>query len=60
MGLLARTDTHKKRIVMKTNSINNDVLSHIKIQVESFGKIKRTYPRPNYTFGYYESLSLIK
>ncbi len=45
---------------MKTNSTNSNALSHIRIQEGSYGKIKRTYPRPNLTFGYYESLSLIK
>jgi len=45
---------------METNSTNRYASPHVKNQEGSYGKIKRTYLKPNYTFGYYESLSLIK
>jgi len=44
---------------MKINT-NSFTLSHIRIQEGSYGKIKRTYRKPNLTIGYYESLSIIK
>ncbi|MBT8308708.1 MAG: hypothetical protein KJN85_17355 [Maribacter sp.] len=45
---------------MKTINTLRNAPSHIKIQEGSYGKIKRTYTKPNVDIGYYESLSLIK
>jgi len=45
---------------MKTIKTKVTAPSPFRMQKGSYGKIKRTYPKPNPGIGYFESLSLIK
>lgn len=45
---------------MKTSKTNLTAPSPVGMQEGSYGKIKRTYPKPNPDIGFFEALSLIK
>ncbi|EAQ99618.1 hypothetical protein [Maribacter sp. HTCC2170] len=45
---------------MKTIKSNLIALSTIRMQEGSYGKIKRTYPKPNFEMGFFEALSITK
>ncbi|MCH7523491.1 MAG: hypothetical protein IIC74_00420 [Bacteroidetes bacterium] len=45
---------------MKTKYDNSISQSHNRVREESFGRVKRTYRKPTFSVGYYESQVLTK